>query len=237
MREDMMTAFWEAIQRPGGAVGRGPRRWYVEIHPQQFSGFVDLVTHPWIAGLCEAGSRPTATKLSRSGSTFLFRAPGTSPGIATSLPRPRPGMQRRITSLAFNLSGVDVTEDMGPFEVAPGTQWMDGRVWTHEMFPAQGYLAVFRRTGRAQIPPAWVTYPAARHSPSTAGTAHPVPDRPPRAGAGRRCARRGPRRPSRHDGNTGLPRRPAAIRPRASRAAGSSMNSSQSPRSTTLRAW
>ena len=30
MREDMMTAFWSAIQRPGGAVGRGPRRWYVE---------------------------------------------------------------------------------------------------------------------------------------------------------------------------------------------------------------
>ena len=27
LREDMMTAFWEAIQRPGGAVGRGPRRW------------------------------------------------------------------------------------------------------------------------------------------------------------------------------------------------------------------
>ena len=24
MREDMMTAFWKAIQRPGGAVGRGP---------------------------------------------------------------------------------------------------------------------------------------------------------------------------------------------------------------------
>jgi hypothetical protein len=34
LREDMMTAFWEAIQRPGGAVGRGPRRWYVEVHPQ-----------------------------------------------------------------------------------------------------------------------------------------------------------------------------------------------------------
>ena len=37
MREDMMTAFWSAIQRPGGAVGRGPRRWYVEIHPQDFA--------------------------------------------------------------------------------------------------------------------------------------------------------------------------------------------------------
>src|ERR1043165_5866104 len=54
MREDMMTAFWSAIRRPGGAVGRGPRRWYVEIHPQDFGGFVDLVTHPWVVGMCRA---------------------------------------------------------------------------------------------------------------------------------------------------------------------------------------
>lgn len=54
MREDMMTAFWDAIQRPGGAVGRGPRRWYVEIHPQDLRGFVDLVTHPWVVAMCEA---------------------------------------------------------------------------------------------------------------------------------------------------------------------------------------
>lgn len=44
LREDMMTAFWEAIQRPGGAVARGRRRWYVEVHPQAISGFVDLVS-------------------------------------------------------------------------------------------------------------------------------------------------------------------------------------------------
>ncbi len=58
MREDMMTAFWEAIQRPGGAVGRGPRRWYVEIHPQAFRGFVDLVTHPWVTGCARRCSGP-----------------------------------------------------------------------------------------------------------------------------------------------------------------------------------
>src|SRR6185369_16558035 len=52
MREDMMTAFWKAIQRPGGAVGRGPRRWYVEVHPQEISGFVELVTHPWVTAVC-----------------------------------------------------------------------------------------------------------------------------------------------------------------------------------------
>ena len=53
LNEDMMTAFWEAIQRPGGAVGRGPRRWYVEVHPQAISGFIDIVTHPWINAMAE----------------------------------------------------------------------------------------------------------------------------------------------------------------------------------------
>src|SRR3954447_26776735 len=46
MREDMMTAFWEAIQRLGGAVGRGPRRWYIELHPQALTGFVDMLFSP-----------------------------------------------------------------------------------------------------------------------------------------------------------------------------------------------
>jgi hypothetical protein len=31
--------------------------------------------------------------------------------------------QRRLTSLAFNLTGVDVSEDMGPFEIAPATSY------------------------------------------------------------------------------------------------------------------
>src|SRR5579884_2733098 len=49
----MMTAFWEAIQRPGGTVGRGPRRWYVELHPEALTGFADLVTHPWVTAMAE----------------------------------------------------------------------------------------------------------------------------------------------------------------------------------------
>src|SRR3954470_24017251 len=54
LREDMMTAFWEAIRRPGGAVGRGPRRWYIELHPEALTGFVDLVTHPWLTAMVES---------------------------------------------------------------------------------------------------------------------------------------------------------------------------------------
>ena len=48
MREDVDAAFEEARSREGGAVGRGPNRWYVEVHPQQLRGFVELVEHPWV---------------------------------------------------------------------------------------------------------------------------------------------------------------------------------------------
>src|SRR5204862_3647855 len=54
MREDVEAAFEEAIRRPGGAVGRGPNRWYVEMHPQAFRGFADLVSHPWVVAISQA---------------------------------------------------------------------------------------------------------------------------------------------------------------------------------------
>ena len=33
---------------------------------------------------------------------------------------------RRLNSLAFNITTVDVTPDLAPFEIAPGTQFDDG---------------------------------------------------------------------------------------------------------------
>src|SRR4026208_169381 len=42
IREDVDAPFAEARARDGGAVGRGPNRWYVEIHPEALRGFVDL---------------------------------------------------------------------------------------------------------------------------------------------------------------------------------------------------
>src|SRR5687768_3006582 len=54
MREDIDALFEDALTRPGGAVGRGPKRYYVEIHPERLRGFVDLVTHPWVVAVCEA---------------------------------------------------------------------------------------------------------------------------------------------------------------------------------------
>jgi Phytanoyl-CoA dioxygenase (PhyH) len=134
MRDDMMTAFWEAIQRPGGAVGRGPRRWYVEVHPEAISGFVDLVTHPWVAAMCERVLGPDY-QIVEIGFDTPFQGAMNQPWHRDFPSPPDTYQDARITSLAFNLTGVDVTPDMGPFQVAPGTQWDDGRSWKHEMFP------------------------------------------------------------------------------------------------------
>ena len=151
MREDMMTAFWSAIQRPGGAVGRGPRRWYVEIHPQDFSGFVDLVTHPWVAGMCEAVLGPDY-QIVEIGFDVPFQGAKYQPWHRDFPSPPETYVERRITSLAFNLTGVDVTEDMGPFEIAPGTQWLDGREWKHEMFPPKERWPEFQELATRKYP-------------------------------------------------------------------------------------
>lgn len=134
MREDMMTAFWAAIQRPRGAVGRGPRRWYVEINPGDFGGFAELCAHPWVVGMCANVLGPDY-RIVELGFDVPFEGARNQPWHR-DFPSPvETWRDRRITSLAFNLTGVDVTPDMGPFEIAPGTQWDDGRAWSHEMFP------------------------------------------------------------------------------------------------------
>src|SRR3954468_7021267 len=134
MREDMMTAFWEAIQRPGGAVGRGPRRWYVEVHPQAISEFAQLVTHPWFVAMSERVLGPEY-KIVEIGFDTPFQGAQVQPWHRDFPSPPESYVEHRMTSLAFNFTGVDVTQDMGPFEIAPGTQWDDGREWNHEMFP------------------------------------------------------------------------------------------------------
>ena len=151
MREDITTAFWKAIQRPGGAVGRGPRRWYVEIHPEDLTGFVDLVTHPWVTAMCERVLGPDY-QIVEVGFDTPFQGAKNQPWHR-DFPSPEDSWRdQRITSLAFNLTGVDVTPDMGPFEVAPGTQWDDGREWKHEMFPDRELWGRFEERATRKFP-------------------------------------------------------------------------------------
>lgn len=173
MREDMMTAFWSAIQRPGGAVGRGPRRWYVELHPQDISGFTDLVTHPFVTGMCEAvlGADYEIVEI---GFDTPFQGAKNQPWHR-DFPSPAETYEKkRITSLAFNLTGVDVTQDMGPFECAPGTQWDDGRAWKHEMFPERDLWGRFEERATKKYP-AMGDISCRSALTMHRGTAHPSP--------------------------------------------------------------
>lgn len=134
LREDIEVAYADALGRPGGAVGRGTQRHYVEIHPEQMRGWVDLVDHPWVRGVCEAVLGPDYQIVELG-----FDVP--NPGAKDQpwhrdFPMPETTRQTgRLTSLAFNVTAVDTTEDMGPFEIAPTTQWDLPEGFEHEMFP------------------------------------------------------------------------------------------------------
>ena len=151
LREDMLTAFWSAIQRPHGTVGRGRRRWYVEVHPEQIGGFVDLVTHPWIRALSERVL----------GADYRFVEVGFDVPFQGAIDQPwhrdfaspiDTYRDHRLTSLAFNVTGVDVTGDMGPFEIAIGTQWEAGQDWDHGMFPPRDEWPRFAALGVRKFP-------------------------------------------------------------------------------------
>ena len=58
----------------------------------------------------------------------------------------------RLTSLAFNLTAVDTTPDMGPFEIAPGTQFEPGHEFEHGMFPAESEWPRYAALGRRKLP-------------------------------------------------------------------------------------
>jgi Phytanoyl-CoA dioxygenase (PhyH) len=151
MREDMMTAFWSAIQRPGGTIPRGPRRWYVEVHPEEMSGFVDLVTHPWITTLSERALGQDY-RFVEIGFDVPFQGAKNQPWHRDFAMPGETRTEHRLTSLAFNLTGVDVTEDMGPFEIALGTHWDDGTDWPHQMFPPKETWARYGDLGVRKYP-------------------------------------------------------------------------------------
>lgn len=151
LHEDLDVAYAEALGREGGAVGRGPKRHYVEIHPEDIRGFVDLVTHPWVQTVCETVLGPEY-KIVEIG----FDVP--NPGAQDQpwhrdFPAPPETLKgRRLNSLAFNLTAVDVFEDMGPFEVAPGTQWDAPEGFEHEMFPPKSLYPRYQARAQRKMP-------------------------------------------------------------------------------------
>ncbi|RKS75230.1 phytanoyl-CoA dioxygenase PhyH [Motilibacter peucedani] len=151
MREDILAAFEEASAREHGAVGRGPNRYYVEIHPEQLRGFVDIVMHPWFRAVSESILGPDWTVV-ELGFDIPFAGAMNQPWHR-DFPAPvETYRDHRLTSLAFNLTAVDTAEDMGPFEIAPGTQYESGLDWKHQMFPDREEWSRFESLAQRKYP-------------------------------------------------------------------------------------
>jgi hypothetical protein len=134
MREDIELLFAEAMAVPGGALPRGPQRWYVEVQPERVRGFVDIATHPWFVAVCEAVLGPDY-RIVEIGFDIPFPGAADQPWHR-DFPAPEATMRgRRLNSLAFNLSAVDTRPEHGAFEIAPGTQWDDLSGCKDGMFP------------------------------------------------------------------------------------------------------
>ena len=132
--EDFTQLFDHALSYEGGTVDRGPNRYYFGVPAEHLRGFLPLVTTPEVVALSELVCGPdwqvveVAFDCPRGGAVHQpwHRDFDMSQVTAT---------ERRLTSLAFNVTTIDVTTEMGPFEIAPGTHWDDGSSWPHGMFP------------------------------------------------------------------------------------------------------
>ena len=121
-RASIDRLFAEARQIADGALARGPERYYVEVAPESIDGFVEIASHPWFLQVSENVLGPE-WKIVEVG--FDIPLPGAAlQPWHRDFAAPRATIEgRQINSLAFNLTAVDTTADMGPFEIAPGTQW------------------------------------------------------------------------------------------------------------------
>lgn len=150
LKEDIEKLFAEARSRPGGALERGPNRYYVQVHPERVRGFVDLVTHPWVTAVCRAVLGPDY-KVVEVGFDIPFPGAMHQPWHR-DFPAPEATLVgRRLNSLAFNITTVDVTEEIGPFEIAPGTQW-DDLAGGDPMFPAKELYPRYEARAQRKLP-------------------------------------------------------------------------------------
>lgn len=135
MQEDILAAFEEAIACEAERSAAAPAATTWRCTRSSYAG-------SW---------RGLTTRLSKSVSTCL---PGCGePALAPRLPSPPETHEHgRLTSLAFNLTAVDTTAELGPFNIAPGTQFEAGLDLEHGMFSAQDRRPCFEQNSELKMP-------------------------------------------------------------------------------------
>jgi hypothetical protein len=122
LHAEIMAIFTEVQGVPGGALSRGPERWYVEIQPERLSGFIAITSHPWFVAVCEK-VLGRDYRIIEVGFDIPFPGAVDQPWHRDFAVPEATSVGRRLNSLAFNLSTIDTRSEHGPFEIALGTQW------------------------------------------------------------------------------------------------------------------
>lgn len=151
LREDFEQVFAWAQSYPGGTISRGPARHYFAVQPERIRGFCDLLTHPAITALCRQvlGDDYLVVEL---GFDVPLAGARDQPWHRDFATPPETAQEGRLTSLAFNITTVDVTPDLAPFEIAPGTHFDDGSDFAHGMFPAPEAYGRFESLASKRYP-------------------------------------------------------------------------------------
>jgi len=151
LREDIETLFAEASGVVGGMLPRGPQRWYVEIQPERIRGFVEIATHPWFIAVCQA-VLGADYRIVEVGFDVPFPGAADQPWHRDFAVPDATRTERRLDSLAFNLTAVDTQPNMGPFEIAPGTQWDEFVGCERGMFPPKSLWKRYAARARSTLP-------------------------------------------------------------------------------------
>lgn len=151
LHAEIMAIFAEMRDVPGGALPRGPERWYVEIQPERLSGFAAIASHPWFVAVCEAVLGPDY-RIIEVGFDIPFPGAADQPWHRDFAVPEATTRGRRLNSLAFNMTTVDTRPKHGPFEIAPGTQWDVFEGCARGMFPPEHLWPRYERRAVRKLP-------------------------------------------------------------------------------------
>jgi hypothetical protein len=151
IREDIEILFDEARAIEGGALPRGPERYYVEVHPERIRAFRAIASHPWLVAVCRAVLGPDY-RIVEVGFDIPFPGAQDQPWHRDFRSPDATLSGRRLNSLAFNITTVDTTPEMGAFEIALGTQWDDIRDCPKGMFPSKDLYPRYRQRAVGKLP-------------------------------------------------------------------------------------
>lgn len=151
LHAEIMEIFAEVREVQGGALPRGPERWYVEIQPERLSGFVTIASHPWFVAVCKAMLGPDY-RIIEVGFDIPFPGAADQPWHRDFAVPEATVLGRRLNSLAFNITTIDTRPEHGPFEIAPGTQWDVFEGCPRGMFPPAGLWSRYEARAVKKLP-------------------------------------------------------------------------------------